>query len=175
MREVAAFEHESDLYSGFAGPLWHLDETYLDAIVSTYYEEYFRHFLAQYEAKLERSSSGLANVIDQSAANLSFGTAWHYSSAGIREAVVNRVSDDDALDAAVSCAIHLLASGVAGEFRASSERGFRVVLQSRLIAPAAKNIHVWRRGDNGEVMADDKSTTFPSGPRSEEHTSELQS
>jgi len=165
MREAAAIGQEDAFYSGFAGPLWHLDETYLDAIVSTYYREYFRRFLSQYEAKLECSSSGLADLIEQSAANLStFGTAWHYSCAGIREAVVNRVSDDDALDAAVSCAIHLLASGVAGEFRASSERGFRLMLQSRLIAPTAKKIHVWRRGDSCGVMADDKSIAFPSGP-----------
>jgi HEXXH motif-containing protein len=165
MTEATAIAQESAFYSGFAGPLWHLDETYLDAIVSTYYREYFRLFLAQYGAKLERSSSGLADVIEHSAVNLStFGTAWHYSCAGLREAVVNRVSDDNALDAAVACAIHLLSSGVAGEFRASSKRGFRAMLRSRVIAPTAKNIHVWRRGDNVGIMIDDKTIALPSGP-----------
>lgn len=165
MREVAAVGEHSASYSGFAGPLWHLDRSYLDAIVSTYYREYIRLFLIQYRTKLECSSWGLAELIEQSAVNLTaFGTAWHYSCAEVREAVLNRVSDDDALDVAVSCAIHFLVSGVVGEFRASSARGFRAMWGSSPIESTATIIHIWRSGDKAGITADNIATILPLAP-----------
>jgi hypothetical protein len=121
-------------YSGFAGPRWPLDETYLDEILSIYYREYFRLFLDAYGKQIAASSRGLTDLIEQSALRLcTFKTAWHYSCAGIREAVVNRASDDDALHAAVACALHFLECGdVEGEFHASSARDFQAIWRNNL-------------------------------------------
>lgn len=121
-------------HSGFAGPRWPLDEAYLDEIVSIYYREYFRLFLDAYGKQIAASSRGLTDLIEQSASRLcTFKTAWHYSCAGIREAVVNRASDDDALHAAVACALHFLECGdVEGEFHASSARDFQAMWRNDL-------------------------------------------
>ncbi|PWI54419.1 hypothetical protein B5K03_09545 [Rhizobium phaseoli] len=147
-------------FSGFAGPFWHLEDGVLSAIVSTYYQEYLRRFVGQFETKLTQSGGGLVELIDHAATRLgTFETAWHFACAGIREAVANNVSDDEALDAAVSFAFHALASGMSGEFHAFSERGFRPMWRDCLIQQA-KSIHVWRRGDEAAIAKDGSVTSL---------------
>jgi hypothetical protein len=148
-------------YPGFAGPLWSLDENYLGSIVSIYYREYLRLFLEQYGANLEYSSSGLVALIQQAAEDLSaFDIAWNWSCAAVREAVVNRVSDDNALHSAICLGNHLLSSGFEGEFRASSPHAFSALWQNYLIARSAKSIHARRSGDRAKIVADATSVTL---------------
>ncbi|MBZ9850017.1 hypothetical protein LB565_18705 [Mesorhizobium sp. CA14] len=154
-------DKSASCYNGFAGPFWGLDNSYLSAIVSTYYQEYFRLFVSRYDAKLTGSAQGLVELINHAATRLTtFETAWHFACAGIREAVANNVSDDDALDAAVSLAFHALASGVSSEFHASSERNFRPMWRGCLIQPT-KSIHVWRRGSKAAIAKDGSVTSLP--------------
>ena len=121
---------------GFSCPQEGLDPALLEGFVVEYAHGWVQPFVERFATELDRSSDGLGEYLVGWARSMpDFDVAWAPAASALRSAVLGRVRDP--LRAAGACAVHLTASGVAGDWHLRLDDRHRYWWRDWVLPPAA--------------------------------------
>jgi len=116
---------------GYAGSEWPIDEVRLSAIAATHAQAYTQHFLRLHRSKIDGSSSGLSDLLEQWAGTPSdFPVVWNYVFGDVRRSVTEPASPEKVLQTAASLALWIMMAGQTGQFSWRCSRSIRPILQN---------------------------------------------